>query len=303
MDYDIDLGPVLFNDWTHRTAFIVNAIPVPAAAPLDNTLINGMNTYDCEVGGEDPNCVSNGAYWQTTFTPGKKHLLRLISTGIDQYLRISIDNHNFTIIANDFVPIVPYETDNVLLQIGQRLTIVVEANQPVDNYFLRAEWMTTCLNPSNERLYNDLAIIHYEGAPNVTTANTTGGNWTNICADGSELEYIPHVNVSIDTFSEAQTAHELYINFVYENYVVLWHVNTTDLYLDMGSPTLQLLMRGESLFPTKYNVFDVPQKNEASKPHLRLRFRAHADDEQVGLLHLTRPERLQHTTPYTSPRS
>jgi hypothetical protein len=84
MDYDIDLGPVLFNDWTHRTAFIVNAIPVPAAAPLDNTLINGMNTYDCEVGGEDPNCVSNGAHWQTTFTPGKKHLIRLISTGIDQ---------------------------------------------------------------------------------------------------------------------------------------------------------------------------------------------------------------------------
>jgi hypothetical protein len=73
--------------------------------------------------------------------------------------------------------------------------------------------MTTCLNPTNDRLYNDLSIIHYEGAPNVTTANTTGGNWANICADGSELEYIPHVDVSIDTFSEAQTAHDLYINF------------------------------------------------------------------------------------------
>jgi hypothetical protein len=39
--------------------------------------------------------------------------MRLINTGVYSNMRFSIDNHTLTVISMDFIPIVPYKTDNV----------------------------------------------------------------------------------------------------------------------------------------------------------------------------------------------
>lgn len=39
--------------------------------------------------------------------------MRIINTGLYSNFRFAIDGHNLTVIANDFVPIEPYPTDNV----------------------------------------------------------------------------------------------------------------------------------------------------------------------------------------------
>jgi Multicopper oxidase len=50
------------------------------------------------------------------FVKGKKYRLRLVNTGLYSHFRFAIDGHNLTVIAMDFVPIVPYTTDNVCLK-------------------------------------------------------------------------------------------------------------------------------------------------------------------------------------------
>ena len=49
------------------------------------------------------------------FTTGKTHRLRLINGGSEGTQRFTIDNHTMTVIANDFVPVKPYETNVVTL--------------------------------------------------------------------------------------------------------------------------------------------------------------------------------------------
>lgn len=50
---------------------------------------------------------------------GKKYLLRIINTSLDTDYIFSIDNHNFTVISSDFVPIIPYNTSNIAVAIGK----------------------------------------------------------------------------------------------------------------------------------------------------------------------------------------
>lgn len=50
---------------------------------------------------------------------GKKYLLRLINTSVDTTFIFAIDNHDITVMSSDFVPIVPYKTDSVLIGIGK----------------------------------------------------------------------------------------------------------------------------------------------------------------------------------------
>lgn len=69
-----------------------------------------------------------------------------------------------TVIAADFTPIVPYETDWLYITNGQRFDVVINANQPVSSYFLRAVTQTGCPSICNNNglgLAN--GIIEYQG--------------------------------------------------------------------------------------------------------------------------------------------
>ena len=59
-----------------------------------------------------------GQKYETTFTPGKKHRLRIINMSTDSHFKFSIDQHTMTVQAADFVPIEPYTTDVLNIFIG-----------------------------------------------------------------------------------------------------------------------------------------------------------------------------------------
>ena len=151
-DYDEDLGVLFLSDWGHQTAFQgwVNSAKGGPPPELANGLINGTNTYDCS-GSTDANCIGNGTKYETTFVSGKKYRIRLINVAIDGHFEFSIDGHNLTVISTDLVPIVPYQTSSVLVSIGQRYDIIVEANAAVDNYWLvfLALYLTMLKEPSS----------------------------------------------------------------------------------------------------------------------------------------------------------
>ena len=74
----------------------------------DNNLINGKMNFDCSTvaQGDKTPCTNNAGLSKFKFKSGKTYRLRLINAGAEGIQRFSIDGHNMTIIANDFVPIV-----------------------------------------------------------------------------------------------------------------------------------------------------------------------------------------------------
>jgi FtsP/CotA-like multicopper oxidase with cupredoxin domain len=115
--YDIDLGPVLLTDTYHKQYYdLVETVMTPLdkggnpEPPSDSNLINGKMKFDCStvaVGDTTP-CNSNAGISKFVLTTGKTHLLRLINAGSEGLQRFSIDGHDLTVIANDFVPVVSF---------------------------------------------------------------------------------------------------------------------------------------------------------------------------------------------------
>lgn len=76
----------------------------------DNNMINGKMNYNCSLVTDGTPCVCNAGLSKFKFTSGKTHLLRVINNGAAGFQQFSIDGHNMTVIANDFVPVKPYNT-------------------------------------------------------------------------------------------------------------------------------------------------------------------------------------------------
>jgi hypothetical protein len=104
-----------------------------------------------------------------TFVEGTKYLLRVINVAYDSTFLFTIDNHNFTVISADFVPIVPYNASSIAVGIGQRYNIVVEAKPFKSN--ATDFWIRTYIlhgapnNPNN---------CHTSSPPNTTEYMKTG---------------------------------------------------------------------------------------------------------------------------------
>jgi FtsP/CotA-like multicopper oxidase with cupredoxin domain len=122
--YDIDVGPVMLSDWYHQDYFtLVNETMNGVVPASNNNLINGKMNYPCA--NTTLPCTPNAGISKFQFQSGKKHRLRLINTSAEGIQKFSIDNHTFTVIANDFVPINPYTTNVITLGVGQRSDVIV----------------------------------------------------------------------------------------------------------------------------------------------------------------------------------
>lgn len=126
--YDVDIGPVLLSDWYHDEYFSIvkKVVGVPPGPPprSDNNLINGKMDYDCSLVTNGQECTPNAGISKFKFTAGKTHRLRLINAGAEAIQRFTIDNHTMTVIANDFVPVKPYQTNMVTLGVSRKVRAV-----------------------------------------------------------------------------------------------------------------------------------------------------------------------------------
>lgn len=108
-NYDVDLGNLFIQDWDHQTACSLFDTAQTSGPPtLDTGLINGTNVWD-----------GSGSYYEQVFDGGSSYLFRIVNSAIDTHFKFMIDNHTMTVVAMDFVPIVPYETDVLSIGIGR----------------------------------------------------------------------------------------------------------------------------------------------------------------------------------------
>ena len=70
--------------------------------------------------------------------PGKRYRFRLLSLACEPNYVFSIDGHDMTVIEADGVNTQPLVVDSVRIFTGQRYSVVLEATQAIDNYWIRA---------------------------------------------------------------------------------------------------------------------------------------------------------------------
>jgi len=94
----------MVSDWYHayyQTEIDGLFAPLPAVdiPEPDNNLINGKNSFDCS--STSLPCTPNAPLASFDFTSGKTYRIRFINPSAAAVQRIAIDNHSFTVIAND----------------------------------------------------------------------------------------------------------------------------------------------------------------------------------------------------------
>ncbi|KAF5362289.1 hypothetical protein D9756_002103 [Leucocoprinus leucothites] len=111
-------------DWYHTPAPSAGLIPTP-----DATLINGLGRY--AGGPTSPLAVIR-------VLKGIKYRFRLVSISCDPNYTFSIDGHSMTIIEVDGINVQKLTVDSIQIFAGQRYSFILNANQPIGNYWIRA---------------------------------------------------------------------------------------------------------------------------------------------------------------------
>ncbi|KAG6334762.1 hypothetical protein ID866_4328 [Astraeus odoratus] len=160
-DVDDESTVIVLSDWFHQPAAQIVAPFTPNA-----TLINGVGRY---AGGPAiPLAVIN-------VEQGKRYRFRIVAAACEPWYNFTIDGHQMTIIETDGIEVEPVVVDSVAVFPGQRYSVVVTADQPIDNYWIRA----LPDNPANSTFDGGInsAILRYSGAP-VQDPTTTPGPYS-----------------------------------------------------------------------------------------------------------------------------
>lgn len=283
-NWDIDLGPLSIQDWYYMGATAadieilagLDTVPVAnAGPPPNNVLINGTNMNPAG---------TTGKYLNVKVTQGKKHLLRIINMSVDNALRVSLDGHQLEVVTADFVPVVPVYVQSVLLNVGQRHEVIINANQTAGNYWLRVEPETAGCYSSNDGV--GYAIVTYSGVkaatPTTTSTYTNGGNclppspltpWVtnqvgNVTAFLSQVASLP-IGISIPAFEDLPPYVEESIlvgnPYIYTTgSVTVWGINGTSMDVNWGKPVLDYVMTNNNTFPRTENLIELAYEGEWS---------------------------------------
>ena len=278
-NYDDHKEPILMTDWVHQSAFSLfyqEVVPGFGPPSMTSILLNGTGHYSCTAD-EKKNglCFDQTSYYNTTVTRGKKYLLRLINTSVDTTFSFSIDNHVMTVISSDFVPLVPYTTDAVLVGIGQRYHVVVEM-KPDDQrppgkqaYWIRTTVAAGCGRFKPATPANNTGILYYEGTDTKVLPDTKPKTLVApLCADEPDDKLKPIVPWTVGKPSNQQQPSTFEAGI--ENppapgplpppgQFSRWSLGKQPLWLDFSNPTILNVnkLRTAEDWPPQYVV--VPQ--------------------------------------------
>ncbi|KAG1740355.1 laccase [Suillus lakei] len=162
--YDVDDARtvITLSDWYHTVAPALRG----TIAVAQSMLINGHGRY---AGGPQAELAV------ISVRPGKRYRLRLIEMSCDSNVLFSIDGHKLTVIEADGVLTEPLVVDQLQILASQRYSVILVADQPVDNYWIRS--LPNTANATYDGGMNS-AILRYKGASEAdpTTVNTPPEN-------------------------------------------------------------------------------------------------------------------------------
>ncbi|KAL8779317.1 MAG: hypothetical protein Q9213_006997 [Squamulea squamosa] len=214
--YDVDVGPVL--------------LLIPAGGPA---------------------CTPNAGISKFNFTSGKTHRLRLINAGAEGMQRFSIDNHTMKVIAQDFVPVRPFDTN-----IGQRTDVLVKANMaPNSTVFMRSNIPKKC-STANQPLA--VAAIYYEKADRTKTPKSSAQTYDDSKCGNDDLTLTKPL-FPFPALPDAATTLNLDITLrANASGNFLWHMNNVSFRANYDAPILLLSAAGNNSYPfsPQWNVYN-----------------------------------------------
>ncbi|GAM85433.1 hypothetical protein ANO11243_034400 [Dothideomycetidae sp. 11243] len=258
--YDIDVGPIMLNDWYHSGYYPL--VQGDSGKPFhlalsNNNLINGKMNYPCPAANTSSLvCTPNAGISKFQFTSGKKHRLRLINMSGDAVQKFSLDGHNFTVIANDFVPIVPYVTDVITLGVGQRTDVIVNGIGAANS----AYWMRSNIScsPNDGVSPNAVAAVYYQSADQnsvPTSVSTVNPIKMTQCYNDPINSTVPYFPLTPDP--NPPTTQELNIVYtVNSTGYNVWEINNSTFRVNYNDPTLLEAKLGATAYPTQENVYN-----------------------------------------------
>ncbi|KAL4065719.1 laccase [Scleroderma yunnanense] len=159
-DVDDENTIITLSDWYHNSSTLLN--PILSAVIPNSTLINGLGRY--AGGPPSPLAVVN-------VVQGLRYRFRIIGLSCASWFNFTVDGHRMTVIEADGVETLPMVVDSLPVFAGQRYSVVVTADQPIGNYWIRA---LPDLLPNTFDGGLNSAILRYAGAPEADPATTPG---------------------------------------------------------------------------------------------------------------------------------
>jgi FtsP/CotA-like multicopper oxidase with cupredoxin domain len=259
--WDVDAGTVFLQDWSHETVSSQYEMEQDAVnggpRTMDNGLINGMNTWGIE---GTTNQTGQRFELDTKFEPGKTYLLRIINGAIQGSMKFYIDSHELEVINMDFTNIVPYKTDVLNIQIGQRYMVLVKANQTPGNYWMRADSQKSCA--SNLQADDIKGIIRYADAENATLAPTsTAHDYIDQCIDEPLESLVPVAQVNAYN-DDKRFTQDITVAADHDN-LFKWYLSGTTFNSKYEDPTLVRVVANNSApIYSGDLVLDLPKMGE-----------------------------------------
>jgi iron transport multicopper oxidase len=136
-NHEVD-SVILLSDWHHTIAeelgnFFLSPLSGGAEPTPDSALINNKGNYYCK----PPKCES---MYNTKIINGKAKKFRIINASAMAVFHFAIEGHSIYLVESDGVPLDGTTKVNILrLNVGQRVSVIVKANQDPGNYWIRAQ--------------------------------------------------------------------------------------------------------------------------------------------------------------------
>lgn len=247
-DYDEDLGNLFLNDWSHETTDVL-ALQAAATGPptMPNCLINGTNVYN-----DTTTDVETGSRFTTTFSAGTKYRIRLVNGAADTHFRFTIDNHTMEVISADFVPIVPYNTTNLSIGMGQRYDVIVTASETSGDYWMRAIPQESCSD--NDNVDNILGIVRYDST-STSNPTTTAYTTTDSCDDEAIASLVPYLSYDVSSSYTVEEDEEVAIAIASGG--VKWEMGGTSFVSEWDYPTVLQVAESNDTWTTDQHVIQL----------------------------------------------
>lgn len=251
-NWDQAWTPVLISDWSHRSAFQVFQIELgsppqgikPADPAVQSVLLNGTGNYT-QCSSSNP-CIpekDRKPTFSKIFQKGKRYLIRLINSSTESGFIFSIDNHLLEVITTDLVPIKPFKNESIHIGIGQRYSVIVEADpsaptQADGNYWIRTIVSEGCGNITNYD--NQTGIIRYDPESNAFPSSTQA-NINLTCADPPVESLVPVVPWAVDNHAVNNVLDDTFeanLDSTPTHNYTRWDLTDTPLWLNFSNPTI-----------------------------------------------------------------
>ncbi|CAG8637523.1 1902_t:CDS:2, partial [Paraglomus brasilianum] len=199
-------------------------------------------------------CVDNAGLAKFEFVQNKKYRLRIINTSAFSAFFFSIDKHEMEVIEADGEYTKRNKIHRLPINVAQRYSVIVTANQPVDNYIMRSEFQKKCMPDAAASLPTIKAIVHYEGGAD--GPEPKDNPWSDSLTECVDLDHKTLQPLKEEKIPEQTKKLELKIAF-HKNTtgVVKAFLNESSYIPDINFPSLDKLFKGKPINETSANAY------------------------------------------------